>query len=278
MSISQSAATSAPPPAPAGAAAIGGGAPIRGIGAIFRSRLRSPCTLADRGDAAGAERGSIGGDVVSLAASACGRNGAAAGATRGRARGAAAAAAAAAAGAPAAGSAVYTATDLDRSFRYSCSPCLRTAACIVVKRNARPSDLWRGTRREAAAGRAQAAEQRTHVTLSERSDLPSSGIFCRPAMSRENSWSHVCTAHAFSTARLKSASVHESCTSTRTCPSGVCTRTNIVPASFNGQVPGRYTERCSAAPESRSAAATHPYRSLLAGTAPAAPRAWRAAC
>ena len=71
------------------------------------------------------------------------------------------------------------------------------------------------------------AELRTHVTLSERSDRPSSGIFCSPCISRENSWSHDAVPQLCSTARLKSASVSVSSTSTLSCPSGVCTRISI---------------------------------------------------
>ena len=126
MSISQCSADWAVGPAAPDAldecVTIGGGAPLLAIGAIFRSRLiGSSCGREELGEAAGADSGSIGGEV-SRKASCCGWR--ATGATRactfpGGAR------AGAAPRSTAVDGVLYTATALDRSFRYSCSPCLQ---------------------------------------------------------------------------------------------------------------------------------------------------------
>lgn len=107
-----------------GCATIGGGAPLLAIGAIFRSRLLSSCTTEELGEAAGADSGSMGGEVVSRKASAWGCS--ATGAIRACTFPGGARAGATLRSTPDDG-ALYTATDLDRSFRYSCSPCLRAA-------------------------------------------------------------------------------------------------------------------------------------------------------
>ena len=150
MSISQcdSSDCGAEPAAPAAldnCVTIGGGAPLLAIGAIFRSRLLSSCTTGALGEAAGADSGSMGGEVVSRKASACGciATGAARACTfPGGARAGATSRSAVDDGA------LYTATDLDRSFRYSCSPCLRAARHNSIRRLglARRSS-WRNCRR-----------------------------------------------------------------------------------------------------------------------------------
>lgn len=131
MSISQCsadwAAEPAAPVAPDECVTIGGGAPLLAIGAIFRSRLIGSCASEELGEAAGADSGSMGGEV-SRKASCCGCS--ATGATRactfpGGARTGAASRSTAVDGA------LYTATALDRSFRYSCSPCLQQPRTTV---------------------------------------------------------------------------------------------------------------------------------------------------